>query len=40
MDLAPTFLELAGITYPEVYNNNKNSTNAGGVFAFFLSWEN
>jgi arylsulfatase len=23
MDLAPTFLELAGIKYPEVYNNNK-----------------
>ncbi len=23
MDLAPTFLELAGIKYPELYNNNK-----------------
>ena len=36
MDLAPTFLELAGIKYPEIYNNKKMAPMLGESFLSFI----
>ena len=36
MDLAPTFLELAGIKYPETYNNKKMMPMLGESFLSFI----
>ena len=36
MDLAPTFLELAGIKYPEIYNNKKMTPMLGESFLSFI----
>jgi arylsulfatase len=36
MDLAPTFLELAGIKYPELYNNKKMTPMLGESFLSFI----
>ena len=37
MDLAPTFLELADIKYPETYNNKKITPMLGESFLSFIS---
>ena len=37
MDLAPTFLELADIKYPEIYNNKKITPMLGESFLSFIS---
>jgi arylsulfatase A-like enzyme len=37
MDLAPTFLELAGIKYPEMYNNKKMTPMLGESFLSFIT---